>query len=470
MANARTTSRRPPAPARGEEWLALDGRHAALRYTSADDAILRKARLGIEAHRKVDARLVLTDRQGRPLADTPVEIEQTGHAFPFGDQLWHLDALVRDGRGDGEQARAWKHRFTELFNAATSLCYWTERPRNDASKTEERQGEPRVENFATTVDWTLANGLRAKGHPLFWSIPKCVPEWAQRYDTATFMKFAEVRVRSLVARFRGRITLWDAVNEALWEAAPQHLAQRAWPHIESIPDIAGYVSPVLRWCREEDPDATYLINDYGTELEDKPLKGNDGSKVTAASQRKRFIALTRALQDAGTPPNAIGLQSHTGGWARPSQQWAVYDEYADGTGLPVHVTEYWADTKRLKATGKFDDAELDAMQARHVCDYLTCAFGHPAVDAFFFWDFMGAAIRWHDAFSSHETRPVWDAVRRLLREEWRTRLSLRTDAQGRVAFRGFLGDYGVRRPLGPTTQGTSFRLSRQTTGDLTISL
>ena len=71
MANARTTSRRPPAPARGEEWLALDGRHAALRYTSADDAILRKARLGIEAHRKVDARLVLTDRQGRPLADTP---------------------------------------------------------------------------------------------------------------------------------------------------------------------------------------------------------------------------------------------------------------------------------------------------------------------------------------------------------------------------------------------------------------
>lgn len=457
-------------PPHGEEWLALAGGRAVLRYSSADDAILRKARRGIEEHRKADATLILTDRQGHPLANMPVEIEQTSQAFPFGDQLWRLDALVRDGRGDGEQARAWKQRFGEMFNAATNLCYWTERPRNDASKTEDRQGEARVENFAATVDWALANGLRAKGHPLFWSIPKCVPDWAQRYDTATFWKFAEVRVRSLVARFRGRVTTWDAVNEALWEAAPEHLAQREWPHIEPIKLISAYVSEVLRWCREEDPDATFVVNDYGTELEDKALRGNDGSRVTAASQRRRFIALARALQEAGTPPDALGLQSHTGGWARPSQQWAVYDEYAAETGFPVHITEYWAETKRLKATGKFDDAELEAMRTRHVCDFLTCAFGHPGVEAFSFWGFMDAAIRWHDTASSHETTPLWEAVRHLLREEWRTRLSLQTDALGRVSFRGFLGDYAVRRPLGATLKGAVLRVSRQASGPLEISL
>jgi GH35 family endo-1,4-beta-xylanase len=469
MVTARNPNRRP-VPPRGEEWLSLDGKHAALRYSSADDAILRKARRGIEEHRKADATLMLTDRQGRPLADTPVEIEQTRHAFPFGDQLWHLDALVRDGRGDGEQARAWKQRFGEMFNAATNLCYWTERPRNDASKSEDRQGEQRLENFAATVDWTLASGMIAKGHPLFWSIPKAVPDWAQRYDTATFMKFVEVRVRNLVARFRGRVTIWDAVNEAIWEAAPKHLAHRAWPHIESIADMVEYVSPVLRWCREEDPDATYLVNDYGTELEDKVPNGNDGSKVTAASQRKRFIALARALQDAGTPPDAIGLQSHTGGWARPSQQWAVYDEYAAGTGLPVHITEYWADTKRLKATGRYTDEEMNAMQARHVCDFLTCAFGHPSVDAFFFGGFMGAAIQWHDSFSSHEAKPVWDAVRHLLHDEWRTRVTVRTDAEGCATFRGFLGDYAVRRALGSTRRGVVFRVSRQAPGPLHLAL
>lgn len=455
-------------PARGEEWLVMEGKAAPLRYTSTDDAILRKARQGIEAHRKADVALTLRDRHGQPLANTEVTVSQLRHAFPFGDHLWPLDAWVRDGRGEGEQARAWWRRFTEVFTAANNLCYWTERPRNDASKTEDRQGEPRLENFATTVDWTLAAGLRAKGHPLFWSIPKAIPDWAQRYDNATFQKFAEVRVRSLVARFRGRVTVWDAVNEAIWEAAPKNLARREWPHLEALPDIVEYVSPVLRWCREEDPDATFLLNDYGTELEDQPFKGNDGSKVTAASQRQRYIALARALQDASTPPDALGLQSHTGGWARPSQQWAVYDEFSAGTGLPLHITEYWADTKRLKALGTLPDAEIDALQARHVADFLTCAFGHPAVDAFFFWGFMSAAIRWFDAFSSHETLPVWDAVRKLLKEEWNTCVTGRTDAAGRIAFRGFFGEYAVRRTLGPTLKGTTFHVSRQTPGPMEI--
>lgn len=444
----------PPA---GEEWRAFDGPSDLLPRTSADDAVLRDARANIERLRKTDVSLLVLGPDGSPLADAELEVEQLRHAFPFGDQLWGLDAMARNGEWDTDRARAWRRRFAEVFNAATSLCYWTERPQNDASKTEDRQGEPRVENFARTVDWTLSAGLVAKGHPLFWSIPKCVPEWAKRYDTETFLKFAEVRVRSLVARFRGRVSIWDAVNEALWEAAPWNLSRRQWPHIEPVADMVRYIAPVLRWCREEDPDATYLVNDYGVEMDSPYPRGSDGSEVTAASQRARYIALARALADAGTPPDALGLQSHTGDWASPSAQWALYDEFRDAGAPPLHITEYWADLKRLRATGRYSEADLEAARAQHVADFLTCAFGHPAVHAFFFWGFLGSALAWNGRYSGHDTLPVWEAVRRLLREEWRTRLAVRTDASGRASFRGFLGDYALRRRLGPALQGVRFR-------------
>ena len=445
-------------PATGEEWRMMKEQNRSPGSTRDADT-LRTARRRIDELRKRDVELRLVDRRGRPLKDVEVEVDQQCHDFPFGEQLWPLDALIRDGRGRGERARAWKERFTGVFNAAMNLCYWTERPRNDASKTEDRQGDWRVDNFAATVDWTLSEGMIAKGHPLFWSIPKCVPEWIKRYDTATQMKFAEVRVRNLVARFRGKVTIWDAVNEPMWEAALKNLPRRDWPHIESIPDIVEYIAPVLRWCREEDPDATFLINDYGMEQDGGSLKGHDGSAVTAASQRKRYLALMAALDGQGLAPDAIGLQSHTGGWVQPADQWSIYDEIATA-GLPLHVTEFWADTDHLKAAGKVSAAEIDELQAEYVADYLTCAFGHPAIEAFFFWGFMHSALTWFDEFSSHEVKPVYTRVRRLLHEEWHTREQLRTDADGVVRFRGFLGAYAARVPGAGVSHGARFDVRR----------
>ncbi len=450
----------PDAPhAGGEEWRDLDQADAAYDPSAHADT-LRAARTRIGEIRMRDVELRLVDRAGAPVVDAPVEIVQTRSAFPFGDQLWALDAMIRDGQGATGKADAWKQRFTDIFNAANNLCYWTERDRNDASKTEDRQGEPRVENFAETVDWTLAQGMLAKGHPLFWSIPKCIPEWVKRYDTATQMKFAEVRVRNLVARFKGRVRMWDAVNEPMWEPAPKNLAARQWPHIEPIADVADYIEPVLRWCREEDPDALYVINDYGMDNDAIPASppGSDGSTVTPATQRRRFLSLMEELGTRGQPPDAIGLQSHSG-WPGHAHQWEIYDEFATA-GLPLQVTEFWAHTGKLEKCGRFSREEIDTMQAEFICNFLTCAFGHPAVEAFFFWGFMGDAIRWTER-SGHEEKPVFERVRQLIREEWMTRATLRTSAEGIVRFRGYLGDYTLRRPLGAGTQrGTRFEVDR----------
>jgi GH35 family endo-1,4-beta-xylanase len=443
----------------------MDGRDAVYDPGVSAEA-LKQARAGIERHRKGELVLQVLDRSGKPLANQPVTLEQCGHAFLFGEQLWALDAMYRDGEEETERARAWKRRFAEVFNAATNLCYWTERFRNDASKTEEFQGEPRLENFARTVDWCLANGLTAKGHPLFWSIEKGIPDWVKRYDLATRMKFAEVRVRNLVARFRGRVSLWDATNEAIWEPAPKNLPHRDWPHMEKLENMVEYVSEVLRWCREEDPEACFLVNDYGTESafpNPLPRSPQDGSEVTALSQRGRYKQLVQALGDAGQPPDAIGLQSHTGWVHDHAEQMAVYDDYAE-TGLPVHITEFWAHTGHLEKLG-VSPAERDQLQAEYMANYLTCAFGHPRVEAFFFWGFMGSAIEWKER-SGHLLKPAFERIRKLIHEEWKTLHEGVTDAEGRITCRAFYGDYQLRTRLPgvASERGCRFVHDRQPAG------
>jgi len=455
-------------PAAGEEWRAMDTGARGTAPAGAD-AALAAARARIAQHRCRDVELRVVDRGGRPVGKLPVEVVQTRHAFPFGSNLWQLDTMFRFGEQDTDRAACWKSRFAEVFNAASAMCYWTERPRNDAAKTEDVQGRNTLEGFVYCVDWAAAQGLIPKGHPLFWSIPKAVPEWVKRYDYATQMKFLEVRIRSIVARCRGKVKLWDAINEPLWEPAFKNLPQRHWPHLDPIDAIADYVEPVLRWARDEDPDACYLVNDYGLEADPPqgPPVAADGTRATAPLQRRRFLELLACLGERGVAPDAIGLQSHTGGWIDPGTQTAVYDEMASA-GLPIHITEFWANTSHLDREDRLPRDVVDAMQADYVADYLTCAFGHPAVEGFFFWGFMEQAIRW-DERSGHEPRPVFARVRDLIHQEWTTREQLVTDADGRVRFRGFLGDYALRcRVSGSTRQGVPFAVSRQQAMPLTL--
>lgn len=435
-----------------------------------DDAVVVRAKRDIEQVRKRDVELRVIGRDGEPLANEPVEIVQARSAFPWGDQLWALDRMFRYGEAETDTGRYHKRLFAGLLNAANCLCYWTERDVNDGPKTEDIQGDPQMNGFAHCVDWAAAEGLRVKGHPLFWSIDKCVPQWVKRYDYATQMKFAEVRVRSLVARFKGKVSIWDAVNEPMWEPAFKNLSKRHWPHIEPINDIADYVEEVLRWCREEDPDATFLINDYGMEVDKKGEKSGpvaaDGTVVTAAMQRKRYLALIGELHDRGMPPDAIGLQWHTGGWVDHATQLAIYNEMATG-GLPLHITEFWAHTRHLKEEGLPDDV-VEQMQSDYVVNHLTCAFGHPAVEGFFFWGMFNDAVKWGQ-YSSHGPRPIYHRLNDLLNREWMTRITLTTDEQGRATFRGFYGSYVLRYALSRQAQhGVPFEVAREDTMPLTL--
>jgi GH35 family endo-1,4-beta-xylanase len=260
------------------------------------------------------------------------------------------------------------------------------------------------------------------------------------------------------------VKIWDAVNEMLWEAAPKNLPQRHWPHLESMDNMVDYISKVLKWAREEDPEALLCINDYGLGANNREgLKDKYGTPVSAASQRKRYVELVRRLGDAGYPPNLMGIQARPA-WVFPTDQVAFYDELSEA-GVPLSITEFWANASFLRqeanreaieseewrsieernTTEAYTEEEAEAMRDEFVLNYLTCAFGHPNVDSFYFWGFIGNGVRFQPGTGSgHEIQPVYEKIYRLIHEEWKTKLKLTTDREGKLRFEGFCGEYALR--------------------------
>lgn len=448
-----------------------------------------ETRFDIWNHRTRDVSIRLLDKQEKPVKNRTVEIELKKHAFLFGECNKHMDSLYRLGSAGEEKLRTGRKIFAEIFNALNATCYWTERPRNNMAKTEEYQGEIYMNGFDESVKWGLSEGLIVKGHPLFWTVPKAIPNWMDKYDYQTQLKFLEVRLRSIVARYKGKVTLYDAVNEMLWEPALKNLKQRQWPHMETEENIAEYISFVLRICREEDPDACFLINDYGLErnhnepvqlvandnealaIKSSRLLGNDDKEVTALRQRKRYLEIVNRLSDMGYPPSAIGMQGHSGA-VTAEQQWALYDQMGEA-GLPLHITEFWAHENDFgPAFLQMDKVEQQERLAEYVVQYMKNAFAHPAIDAFFFWGFMEMAVEFKEGLSrSYDLLPVFHRVKDLITNEWHTKEVLTTDSEGRVHFRGFYGDYSLRFGVhqdAPLTIGIPFSVDSYQKGEFTL--
>src|SRR6056297_2331357 len=164
-------------------------------YTAqSNNEIIEETDEAIKKHRMDDVEIELLSPEGKPIKNTPVEIILKKHHFLFGDNNVMMDTMIRGGKAYEEKLEYCRDIFKEIFNAINITCYWTERPKNNMAKTEDFQGKKKIEGFDETASWALANGLYTKGHPLFWTVPKAIPDWLEDYPYQTQMKFVEVRV------------------------------------------------------------------------------------------------------------------------------------------------------------------------------------------------------------------------------------------------------------------------------------
>lgn len=126
-------------------------------------------------------------------------------------------------------------------------------------------------------------------------------------------------IHTVVGRYKGKIKVWDVVNEALSDSDTNILRNSLWLEIIG-PD---FIAKAFEYAHEADPDAILRYNDYSLE---NPAK------------RRKLIALIKSLQAQKVPVMAIGSQAHVNVSTGFETMDQALTEIAT-LGLPIHITE-----------------------------------------------------------------------------------------------------------------------------------
>jgi endo-1,4-beta-xylanase len=380
-----------------------------------DEELLSEARSSIEEHRKTDVTIRVEDTNGKPLPGAKLTIEQLQHEFLFGCNLFLFAHCA-----DPDQEQEYRRRFASLFNYCTLGFYW--------ASYEFQRGKPDYDYTDQVLQWTREQGIASKGHPLVWDHPAGSPRWLPD-SQQEIAPLVAGHIKEIVSRFRGRIDIWDVVNEATHlPDGVNKTKMAAWG--AGIGPVAYTLEP-LRIARAANPDATLLVNDYRT---DPP-----------------YFHLLDLLRDHGPLlPSTIGIQSHMhqGVWPA-SKVHSVCRTYAR-LGLPIHFTEttilsgQW--DKKQDAWGP-TSSEGEAAQAQRAIDFYTILFSHPSVQALSWWD-LSDYHAWQHApagllRADMSPKPAYERLFKLIKERWWTKVQDATDIQGRFAWRGFYGRHRV---------------------------
>jgi GH35 family endo-1,4-beta-xylanase len=386
---------------------------------SQEDSYLRRAEAGIRQHRMGDLIIRVTDAGGRPLAGARVDVEMLRHQFLFGCNIFMWGRL-----GNKRDEELYRRRFADLFNYATLPFYWRDY--------EPERGHPLHRSRMKIAEWCKEHGITTKGHPLFWNHPGVVPKWLPQ-DVEKVRQLSTQRIGDCVSRFKGLIDIWDVVNEAAdpFRFGDEEGSKNMLSGLLRSTGVFQTVEESFAAARLANPDAILLINDYRTDLRYQNLLG-------------------RASQNKGPLFDAIGIQSHMhGGILSDKKIWDTAEAFAH-FGVPLHFTETTIVSGRpVERTAKWGPSvpDLEARQAPDAVRFYTLLFGHPSVEAITWWDFTDRGA-WQGApagFLRNDltSKPVYFALRNLIKNEWWTNTSLEADSEGIVRIRAFYGQYHI---------------------------
>ncbi len=126
-------------------------------------------------------------------------------------------------------------------------------------------------------------------------------------------------IHTVVGRYKGKVKVWDVVNEAISDGGPDVLRKSPWSVIIG-PD---FIEKAFQFAHEADPDAILRYNDYGLENPEK---------------RKKLLTLIKELQAKKVPVMAIGSQAHLNvSITFETMDYSLAE--MKSLGLPIHITE-----------------------------------------------------------------------------------------------------------------------------------
>lgn len=210
--------------------------------------------------------------------------------------------------------------------------------------------------------------LRVRGHTLIWN--DFLPEWVHRLSPGEVEHLLEAHIETVIERYRGRVAIWDVVNEPIgpWDRLPGNL--RKGPFLTALGE--GYIARAFRTARRMDPGATLVLNEAQTETADE----------NGQTFRDSLLALLKRLKAEAVPIDAVGLQSHL--WSDKPYDMARFTGFLDdiaALGYAIHITELDVNDRAYPLTVSRRDRKVADLYTR----FLTPVLAHKAVTSLTFW-------------------------------------------------------------------------------------
>ncbi|NTV39570.1 MAG: 1,4-beta-xylanase, partial [Demequinaceae bacterium] len=213
------------------------------------------------AHRATSTAVTVFDAAGAPLAGREVTVEQTRHAFGFGNIGFDFVGFA-NGESDSDEgnvfggakpsrAVALEPLWFGLYNHVTLPFYWR--------GFETVEGEPDTERLMAAARFFAERGATIKGHPLVWHT--LAPGWLMGKSDAEVESTIRARIRRDVTAFAGVIDLWDAINEAV--ILPVFTAEEnAVTRLAQSKGQVEMVRMAFEEARAANPAGRFVLNDF----------------------------------------------------------------------------------------------------------------------------------------------------------------------------------------------------------------
>ena len=420
---------------------------------------------GIEAHRKGNAEILLTDKDGKRLAGARIRAVQRSHEFRFGANLFMLDELETE-----EKNRKYKEYFANVFNIATLPFYWrdlepTEGNCRFAKDSERIYRRPSID---LCIEYCLSNGIEPREHCLNYET--WIPDWLIDEPTSVIKEKLEERIRTLAERYGSLIPRWEVTNETLYPHRDRKLS--AFYH---EPD---FVEWSFRTAERYLGENKLIINDAHC---------NIWAGAFNHTRSAYYMQIERELL-RGTRIDAIGMQFHmffpreseaasTRLFYTPSHLFRVMDTYAT-LGRPLGITE-------ITLPAYSGDREDEAIQAEILEHLYSIWFSHPAMEEIIYWNLVDgyAAFAPQGDMTAGENRyfggllrfdlspkPAYEKLHEIVNKTWHTETNLVTNADGVCSFRGFYGDYELTVEAGDRICRKTVTLSSECENRITVTV
>lgn len=371
--------------------------------------------------------------------------------FDFGCNIFMLGQY-----DDKVQEETYLAQWKNLFNTAVVPLYWEgtepeqDMLRYDSNSKNDFYRRPPVDSV---VNYCLENGLKLKGHPLFWHefIPKWLPEnWDELFP------LIEKRFKEISERYKDKIEVFDCLNEPsrLWDLYYE-TKNNDWKCVFPPDD---YIEQIFALGKKYFGDNELILNE-ATGAAICEVRGKFGAY---------YQLLERVLKE-GLKIDRIGIQCHTDdsdlykNLYDSERFYGLLDLYAK-FGKPLVLSEIGLSC---------EDEEIQAKATERI--YKIC-FSHEAMSGVFWWNLddnsiltqkernaVGENLPHGGLVRNGVPKAAYKVLDRLINKEWTT-LGETYIKDGKIEFRGFYGEYEIE------IDGKKFTLDFRKNSDRKIAI